>query len=72
MVAIKGRAKVKLFDVHRFVVLTYVNELFVIALANSKQAFRRCTRVLSSASSKIVGMRIVVLTYLRPNIFFDR
>ena len=41
---------------------------FVI-LTKSKQASRRCTRVHSSASRKIVSMRIVFLTYFRPNIF---
>ena len=68
---LKGRAKVKLFDVHALcVVLTYVKRaLRVIELANSKQSSRRCTRVHSSASRKIVSTRIVVLTYLRPNIF---
>ena len=40
------------------------SELFVIALANSKQASRRCTHVHSSASHKIVSMRIMVLTYV--------
>ena len=70
MVPIKGRVKVELFDVHalcRFDVRK--RELFVIALANSKQASRRCTRVHSSASRKIVSMLIVVLTYIRPKHF---
>ena len=72
MVLINGRAKVKLFDVHalcRFDVRKA--SFFVIALANSKQASRRCTCVHSSTSHKIVSMRIVVLTYVLYTHFFS-
>ena len=42
----------------------------MIELANSKQSSRRCTCVHSSASRKIVSMRIVVLTYLNEKVGF--
>ena len=65
MVPIKGRAKVKLFDVHALFRFDIRKVSFLyIALANSQQASRRCTRVHSSASRKNVSMRIVVLTYI--------
>ena len=70
MVPINVRAKVKLFDVHALFRFDVRKASFsFIALADSKQASRRCKRVHSSASRKIVSMRIVFLTNLRPNIF---
>ena len=76
MVPIKGRAKVKSSDVHALCSLTYVKRAFRNKLHSRtacKQASRRCTHVHSSASCKIVSMRIVVLTYMYdPNIFLDR
>ena len=51
----------------RFVVLTYVKRAFFV---NRKQASRRCTRVHSSTSHKLVSMRIVILTYVLYTHFF--
>ena len=63
MVPIKGRAKVKLFDVQA------LSRFDVSKASFTRELQAGFSRFHSSVSRKIVSMRIVVLTYLRPNIF---